>query len=100
MRDRWLKWMIGIGSITTFTLFLQSINTDGEKETEKYILKENNNFSQKDLAIDKEEREKQLMALDWDETNWDIEYRNDVIIANPKSGWPYMDHSEQRTRRS
>ncbi|WP_017754109.1 hypothetical protein [Calidifontibacillus oryziterrae] len=104
MKNKWLKWLIGIGGISTFTLFLQSIDTN-EKATEfydDYIQTDTENIYklQEGFSSNKELREQQLMALDWEEGNWDVDYRNEVIIATPRLENPYLERAEQRTRRS
>lgn len=104
MNNKWMKWVIGLGGISAFTLFLQTIGTDDHTSNmkENLVLNENTNVlnSQQNLATSTEEREKQLLALDWEENNWDVEYSNEAIIATPKSEMPYLDRAEQRTRRS
>lgn len=104
MNNKWLKWVIGVGGISSFTLFLQTIDANNEagSRNEDYRVQETSNTLQQQgkLSINIEEREQQLMALDWDEGNWDVEYSNEAIIATPKLEMPYLDRAEQRTRRS
>lgn len=106
MNNKWMKWIVGVGGISTFTLFLQTIDTNNQamEANEDYALNDNMNMNvlnaTKNSEMTKEEREQQLLALDWDESNWDVEYSNETIIASPRNGNPYLDRAEQRTRRS
>ncbi len=106
MNNKWMKWIVGVGGISAFTLFLQTIDTNNQASNgnEDYALNENMNVNVlntiKNTEITQEERELQLLALDWDESNWDVEYSNETIIASPRNSMPYLDRAQQRTRRS
>jgi len=104
MNNKWMKWIVGIGGISTFTLFLQTVSTNEQTSTadQGNAFNENTNVlnTQESLATTKEEREQQLLALDWEENNWDVEYSNESIVASPRQQMPYLDRAEQRTRRS
>lgn len=99
-----MKWIVGIGGISTFTLFLQTVSMNDQTSTadQGYAFNENTNVlnTQESLATTKEEREQQLLALDWEENNWDVEYSNESIIATPRTDMQYLDRAQQRTRRS
>lgn len=101
-----MKWIVGIGGISAFTLFLQTIDTNDQapNENEDYALNENMNVNVlntiQNTEISQEEREQQLLALDWEESNWDVEYSNETIIASPRNRMPYLDRAQQRTKRS
>ncbi|HHW37873.1 MAG TPA: hypothetical protein GXX18_11620 [Bacillales bacterium] len=106
MNNKWMKWIVGVGGISAFTVFLQTIDTSDQaaNANEDYALNEHMNVNVlntiKSTEMNKEEREQQLLALDWDESNWDVQYSNETIIAAPRNGMPYLDRAEQRTRRS
>lgn len=106
MNNKWMKWIVGVGGISAFTLFLQTIDANDQalNGKENYALNGNTDTymlnSTKNDELTKEEREQQLLALDWDESNWDVEYSNETIIATPGTQMPYLDRAEQRTRRS
>ncbi|WP_458413598.1 hypothetical protein ACNQFZ_01480 [Schinkia sp. CFF1] len=104
MNNKWMKWIVGVGGISTFTLFLQTIdaNDQASNANDGYAVNENTNVvnTQDSAAISKEEREQQLLALNWDENNWDVEYSNETIVATPRTQQPYLDRAQQRTRRS
>ncbi|KEF39156.1 hypothetical protein M670_01546 [Schinkia azotoformans MEV2011] len=106
MNNKWMKWIVGVGGISAFTLFLQTIdaNDQASNVNEDFALNENMNVNvvnaTENTGINKDEREQQLLALDWDESNWDVEYSNETIIASPRNGMPYLDRAEERTRRS
>lgn len=104
-QNKWLKWIVGLGGISTFTLFLQTIdanNNQTDNRAQNYVQNENMSVvnNEQTLSTNKDEREQQLVALDWEEGNWDVELTNDVIIATPKSSQPYMSPAQDRTRRS
>ncbi|WP_458414860.1 hypothetical protein ACNQFZ_08570 [Schinkia sp. CFF1] len=102
MKNKWLKWVIGFGGVSAFTLFLQSIDTSGQiasnndvavpTQTENIL---NNN--QVSLATTNEELE---LDVDWDEDEWDVEYGDGAIIATPNASTSYLDRASQQTRRS
>ncbi len=106
MNNKWMKWIVGVGGISAFTLFLQTIDTNDQASNvnEDYSLNENMNLNvlnaMDNTEFNQEEREQQLLALDWDESNWDVTYSNETIIASPRNEMPYLDRAEQRTRRS
>lgn len=106
MNNKWMKWIVGVGGISAFTLFLQTIDANDQASNTNgdYALNENMNVNvlnaTENTEINKEDREQQLLALDWDESNWDVEYSNETIIASPRTQMPYLDRAEQRTRRS
>lgn len=112
MKNKWLKWLIGIGGVSTFTLFLQAMDTEDQASStnEGYVINEKvkNSTSaenvptsiQEVMSTSLVEREQQLMVLDWSDKNWDVEYTNEAIIATPKSEQTYKKPAEQRTRRS
>lgn len=106
MNNKWMKWIVGVGGISAFTLFLQTIDTNDQASNgnEDYALNENMNVNVlntiQNTEMTQEVREQQLLALDWDESNWDVEYSNEAIIASPSNGMPYLDRAQQRTRRS
>ncbi|MGJ7034853.1 hypothetical protein [Anoxybacillus eryuanensis] len=94
--NKWVKWVTGVGSVAVFTACLQLVND--EKISESL-----NDTSQLQRTIAEEvnkQREKQLMALDWEEGNWDVQYSNEAIIVTPKEGRQSLPPAENRTRRS
>lgn len=102
-----MKWIVGFGGISAFTLFLQTIDANDQalKGNENYALNDNmDNMNvlnaTENAELNKEEREQQLLSLDWDESNWDVEYSNETIVASPRTQMPYLDRAQQRTRRS
>lgn len=100
-----MKWIVGVGGISAFTLFLQTIDANDEASNADngFALNENMNVlnTQANVAINKEAREQQLLALDWEEGNWDVEYSNETIIVTPsQEKMPYLDRAKERTRRS
>lgn len=106
MNNKWMKWIVGVGGISAFTLFLQTVDTNDQASNgnEDYALNENMNVNvlntTQNTEMTQEEREQQLLALDWDESNWDVEFSNEAIIASPRNGMPSLDRAQQRTRRS
>ncbi|ASA95494.1 MULTISPECIES: hypothetical protein [Anoxybacillaceae] len=99
--NKWIKWMIGIGGITVFTSFLQLVNDSEENNKQnEMMLKEETASFQNETEEAKQQREQQLLSLDWNEGNWDVEYSNEVIIATPKTETSRLQPAENRTRRS
>ncbi|MCZ0757017.1 hypothetical protein [Anoxybacillus sp. J5B_2022] len=103
--NKWVKWVVGLGGVTVFTTFLQLVNnskTDQQQENNSRPITTNEITELQNTVTDetKQQREQQLMSLDWEEGNWDVQYSNEVIIATPKRQNSQLQPSENRTRRS
>ncbi|KFZ43048.1 hypothetical protein CS060_06965 [Anoxybacillus flavithermus] len=89
--NKWVKWVTGLGSVAVFTACLRLVNEplNDPSQLQRTIAEEVN-----------EQREKQLIALDWEEGNWDVQYSKEAIIVTPKEGRQSLPPAENRTRRS
>lgn len=105
-KQKWLKWVVGIGSIGSLAVFLNVVqeenSTNQKKNPSVNTRKDNYSISNiKELKeTERNEREQWLSTLDWEEGNWEIDTSNTAITLTPKGKNNRKQQAETRTRRS
>lgn len=105
-KQKWLKWVVGIGSISSLAVFLnvvQEENSTNQKE-DPSVNTRRDNYSISNIKelkeTEKTEREQWLSTLDWEEGNWEIDTSNTAATLTPKGKNNRKQQAETRTRRS
>ncbi|MFJ8528255.1 hypothetical protein [Bacillus sp. NPDC094106] len=105
-KQKWLKWVVGIGSISSLVVFLnvvQEENSTNQKE-DPSVNTRRDNYSISNIKelkeTEKTEREQWLSTLDWEEGNWEIDTSNTAATLTPKGKNNRKQQAETRTRRS
>lgn len=105
-KQKWLKWVVGIGSISSLAIFLnvvQEENSTNQKE-DPSVNTRGDNYSISNIKelkeTEKDEREQWLSTLDWEEGKWEIDTFNTAATLTPKGKNNRKQQAETRTRRS
>ncbi|MEH7458362.1 hypothetical protein CON65_18495 [Bacillus pseudomycoides] len=105
-KQKWLKWVVGIGSISSLAVFLnvvQEENSTNQKE-DPSVNTRRDNYSISNIKelkeTEKTEREQWISTLDWEEGNWEIDTSNTAATLTPKGKNTRKQQAETRTRRS
>lgn len=104
------KWIVGVGGVASFTLFLNAIQQPEEMKTQEPLLENaqttsiKQTFTTTDLkklsVEEKQNRGQWISSLDWTDGNWDIDISEQGVYATPVSENTGFAPAKQRTRRS
>lgn len=104
--NKWIKWVVGVGSVSTVAVifsFLQTDNKEGEPLVSPAPMYKGEANETNISALKKEERvnrEAWISSLDWEEANWEVDESASGIILSPRQSAEGMPPAETRTRRS
>lgn len=110
MNKKWVKWAVGVGSITAFSgiiAILQEAQNDDNNEVQAHATNDfwNVNEGNTDLSNlksnEKEEREKFIAGLDWNDSEWNVDTTNsEALYLTPSDQNQGQVQRNNRTERS
>ena len=104
--NKWIKWVVGVGSVSTVAVifsFLQTDNKEADQLASPLPIYKGDVGETNISTLKKEERvnrEAWISSLDWKEANWEVDESASGVIVSPRQSAEGMPPAESRTRRS
>lgn len=107
MRKNWVKWIVGVGSITAFTGVTAILQDNQDKSARSQVAADtwNVDITNTDISKlddnEKSDREQFIAGLDWEDGNWNVENTDEqATYVTPTNPYQGQVQRENRTERS
>ncbi|WP_042349871.1 hypothetical protein [Bacillus massiliigorillae] len=110
MKKNWVKWAVGLGSITAFTGVtsilqdnqnVQDSEAKAQVATDTWKIDTDNTDLSNLKEAEKADRERTIAGLDWEDGNWNVDNTDEqatyVTPTNPYQGQIQQDNRTERS---